>query len=161
MEQKYFYLDFIYVIINHRWNGSFVSFPSEHLLLQGKVFTAEKSSWSSSGKHSPTSVIGISITCHILIYNQCYYKAIVQHITQITALSHALLHLLVSPWGLWRFRGLAQGPISLTIFHLQFDFYKKRLFYCNSVPDHQIATDFCTCHDTTAVMPCAIFCSNH
>ena len=126
----------------------------------GKVFTPTKLILPSSGKISPRPVIGISITHQILIYNQCYYKAIVQHITQITALSHALLHLLVSPWGLWRFRDLAQGPISLTIFHLQFDFYKKS-FYCYSVPDHQIATDFCTCRDSTAVMACAIFCSNH
>ena len=31
----------------------------------------------------------------------------------------------------------------------------------NSVAGHQIATNFCTCHDSTAVMPCDKFCSNH
>ena len=32
---------------------------------------------------------------------------------------------------------------------------------CNSVTDHQIATNFCTCHDSTAVVPCTKFCSDH
>ena len=27
---------------------------------------------------------------------------------------------------------------------------------CNSVDGHQIATNFCTCHDSTAVVPCTI-----
>ena len=31
----------------------------------------------------------------------------------------------------------------------------------NSVADHQIATKFCTCHDSTAVVPCTKLCSNH
>ena len=31
----------------------------------------------------------------------------------------------------------------------------------NSVAGHQIATNFCTCHDSTAVVPCTKFCSNH
>ena len=32
---------------------------------------------------------------------------------------------------------------------------------CNSVAGHQIATNFCTCHDSTAVVPCTKFCSYH
>ena len=32
---------------------------------------------------------------------------------------------------------------------------------CNSFACHQIATNFCTCHDSTAVVPCAKFCSDH
>ena len=32
---------------------------------------------------------------------------------------------------------------------------------CNSVVSHQIATNFCTCHDSTAVVPCTKFCSDH
>ena len=32
---------------------------------------------------------------------------------------------------------------------------------CNSVVGHQIATNFCTCHDSTAVVPCTKFCSYH
>ena len=32
---------------------------------------------------------------------------------------------------------------------------------CNSVAGHQIATNFCTCHDSTAVVPCTKFCSDH
>ena len=31
----------------------------------------------------------------------------------------------------------------------------------NSVAGHQIATNFCTCHGSTAVVPCAKFCSDH
>ena len=32
---------------------------------------------------------------------------------------------------------------------------------CNSVTGDQIATNFCTCHDSTAVVPCTKFCSDH
>ena len=32
---------------------------------------------------------------------------------------------------------------------------------CNSVAGHQIATIFCTCHYSTAVVPCTKFCSDH
>ena len=32
---------------------------------------------------------------------------------------------------------------------------------CNSVAGHQIATIFCTCHDSTAVVPCRKFCHDH
>ena len=31
----------------------------------------------------------------------------------------------------------------------------------NSVAGHQITTNFCTCHDSTAVVPCTKFCSDH
>ena len=31
----------------------------------------------------------------------------------------------------------------------------------NSVAGHRIATIFCTCHDSTAVVPCTKFCSDH
>ena len=33
--------------------------------------------------------------------------------------------------------------------------------YHNSIAGHPIATKFCTCHDSTAVVPCTQFCSNH
>ena len=32
---------------------------------------------------------------------------------------------------------------------------------CNPITDHQIATNFCTYHDSTAVMSCAKFCGDH
>ena len=32
---------------------------------------------------------------------------------------------------------------------------------CNSVAGHQIAANFYTCHDSTAVVPCTKFCSDH
>ena len=32
---------------------------------------------------------------------------------------------------------------------------------CNSTPLYHIATKFCTCHDSTAVVACAKFCSDH
>ena len=31
----------------------------------------------------------------------------------------------------------------------------------NSVAGHKIATNFCICHDSTAVVPCTKFCSDH
>ena len=31
---------------------------------------------------------------------------------------------------------------------------------CNSVAGHTIETNFCTCHDSTAVVPCTKFCSD-
>ena len=31
----------------------------------------------------------------------------------------------------------------------------------NSVAGHQIATNFCTCHDSTAVVPCTKLCGDH
>ena len=32
---------------------------------------------------------------------------------------------------------------------------------CNSAAGDQIATNFCTCHDSTAVVPCTKICSDH
>ena len=32
---------------------------------------------------------------------------------------------------------------------------------CKSVAGYQIATNFCTCHDSTTVIPCTKFCSDH
>ena len=32
---------------------------------------------------------------------------------------------------------------------------------CISVAGHQIATSFCTCHDSTAVVPCTKFCGDY
>ena len=32
---------------------------------------------------------------------------------------------------------------------------------CNSIVSHLIATNFCTCHNSTAVVACAKFCSDH
>ena len=37
----------------------------------------------------------------------------------------------------------------------------RQIPICNSVAGHQIATNFCTCHDSTAVVPCTKFCSDH
>ena len=32
---------------------------------------------------------------------------------------------------------------------------------CNSFTGHQITTNVCTCHDSTTVVPCTKFCSDH
>ena len=48
----------------------------------------------------------------------------------------------------------------LMLFHSKFKF-NDNFVCCSSVPGHQIATKFCTCHDSYAVMSCAKFCSNH
>ena len=51
------------------------------------------------------------------------------------------------------------GPVSLTFFCPQFKF-DETSSCCNSVAGHQIATNFCTCHDSTAVVPCTKVCSD-
>ena len=52
------------------------------------------------------------------------------------------------------------GPVSLTFFCPKFKFDEN--FPChNSVAGHKIATNFCTCHDSTAVVPCTKLCSDH
>ena len=54
------------------------------------------------------------------------------------------------------------GPrlVILMIFHHKSNL-TEILFCCNSIPFHQIATMFCTCHDSYAVMACAQFCSHY
>ena len=37
----------------------------------------------------------------------------------------------------------------------------ENMHCCKSMTDHQIATNFCTCHDSIAVMSCAKFRGNH
>ena len=51
-------------------------------------------------------------------------------------------------------------PVSLMIFCPKFKFYGN-LPCCNSVAGHLIATNFCICHDSTAVVPCTKVCSDH
>ena len=53
-----------------------------------------------------------------------------------------------------------QGPVSLTFFARNSN-SMETLPCHNAVAGHQIATNFCTCHDSTAVVPCAKFCSDH
>ena len=51
-------------------------------------------------------------------------------------------------------------PVLLTIFTHNSKFI-QHLFWHNSIPDKQIATNVCTCHDSTSLMACANFCNNH
>ena len=51
------------------------------------------------------------------------------------------------------------GPNLQTIFHHNVNSIEIS-FYSKSVPDNHIATKFCTCHDSLAVMACAKFCSD-
>ena len=53
-----------------------------------------------------------------------------------------------------------QGPIALTIFHHNSNSMEIS-FSCNSVAGDPLVTKFCTCYDSTAVMPCAKLCSDH
>ena len=55
---------------------------------------------------------------------------------------------------------LKLGPVSLTIFARNSNSMES-LPCCNSVIAHQIATNFCTCHDSTAVVTCTKFCGDH
>ena len=67
------------------------------------------------------------------------------------------------PWhygDMWHYGNRRQGPVSLTFF----DRYSNTMETSpchNSLAGHQIATNFCTCHDSTAVVPCTKFCSDH
>ena len=62
---------------------------------------------------------------------------------------------------------LTLGPIPLRNLSSQIKWYDssfsflskfQQIDYCKVL--HQIATEFCTCHDSSAVMACAKFCSN-
>ena len=58
----------------------------------------------------------------------------------------------------WKY--VDQGLVSLTFFSRNSN--SMEIWPChNSVAGHQIATIFCTCHESTAVVPCAKFCSDH
>ena len=52
------------------------------------------------------------------------------------------------------------GPVSLT-FIVRNSNSKETSSCCNSAAGDQIATNICTCHDSTAVVPSPKFCSNH
>ena len=52
------------------------------------------------------------------------------------------------------------GPISRTIFHRNSN-SMGNWFYCNFIAGYDIATKFFTCHDSTAVVPCTKFHSDH
>ena len=54
-----------------------------------------------------------------------------------------------------------QGSISRTIFFSRNSNSMGNLPCCNSITGLKITTNFCTCHDSTAVLPCAKFCCNH
>ena len=54
----------------------------------------------------------------------------------------------------------SQGPVSLTLFCRNLNSMETSPC-CNSAAGHQIATNFRTCHDSTAVAPCAKVCSDH
>ena len=53
-----------------------------------------------------------------------------------------------------------QGPVLLTFFVRNLNSMEISPC-CYSVAGHTIATNFCTCHDSTAAVPCTKFCSDH
>ena len=56
---------------------------------------------------------------------------------------------------------LTHRPISLMIFHHDWKKMMEILSSYDSIVVGHIATKFCTCHDSTAVVPCAKFCGDH
>ena len=60
----------------------------------------------------------------------------------------------------WMPLEMIQVPISWTIFHHN-ENSMKNFFQCNSIAGYHIATKFCTCCDSTAVMACAKFHNDH
>ena len=75
-------------------------------------------------------------------YLLCFVLAVIS-VTQVTQWIHIL-----------------QEPISLTIFARNSNSIELSPC-CNSVAGHQIATNFCAFHDSTAVVSCTKFCSDH
>ena len=53
------------------------------------------------------------------------------------------------------------GPVSPSTFHQQFMNSSKITRWGGPVQGHQIITKFCTCHDSTTVVACAILCNDH
>ena len=53
------------------------------------------------------------------------------------------------------------GPVSLTFFFARNSNSMETSPCHNSVAGHHIATNFCTCHDSTTVVPCTKFCNDH
>ena len=53
------------------------------------------------------------------------------------------------------------GPVSPSTFHQQFMNSSKITHWGGPVQGHQIITKFCTCHDSTTVVACAILCNDH
>ena len=52
-----------------------------------------------------------------------------------------------------------QRPVSLNIFASNWNLIKTSPC-CNSIAGQQIATNFCTCHDSRSVVSCTKFCSD-
>ena len=57
----------------------------------------------------------------------------------------------------WDSELYGHGPVFLPIIQIQL----KSLFCFDSIPSLASTTNFRTCHDSTAVVPCAEFCSKH
>ena len=109
--------------------------------------------------------------CHILEYNEnCYYvkPSIIfgQNWNTFWCCSCYIMnnvspgHLFVNKYMYFRCIGcgLRYGCFTNN-FCTQFKFDGK--FCSNSFSDHQIGTNFCTCHDSTAVVPSAKTCCDH
>ena len=47
------------------------------------------------------------------------------------------------------------------IFIAHYSNSKENLFYCNTIHEYEITTNFCTCHDSTTVVAWAQSCSDH
>ena len=60
-------------------------------------------------------------------------------------------------FSLFLFIQQVQEPVSLSFF-VHNSYSVETPPCCNSLTDQQIATNFCTCHDSTAVVPRANFC---
>ena len=65
-------------------------------------------------------------------------------------------------WIIYRYSDTDQspGPVSQTFFARNSNSMETSPC-CNSAAGDQIATNFCTCHDSTAVVSCTKLCSNH
>ena len=63
--------------------------------------------------------------------------------------------------GIWKMKALSFRDLFHKWFFHQNSNSMENLFECNSIVGYHIASKFCTCHDSIAVMPCATFHSDH
>ena len=105
------------------------------------------------------------------LYNQVHigYKIILEHLTsglhyngifpskalEIPKICTKLPTCII----LWSHSPAKPRTILHTIFHTHF-ISDENIYYCIQFLSHQISTKFCTCHDSTAVVACAKFCSD-
>ena len=96
---------------------------------------------------------------HVIPNNAQYRFIIGQAISRMNTCT-LIIAILVRSFCFSYIKQDSDGPVSLMIFARNSNSIKTSPC-CNSLAGHRIATNFCKCHDSTAVAPCTQFCSDH